>query len=98
MDIIEIDLRWHDANTVGGWQNVHAIIDHDNPEYCLTRGFLLFEDDDCYKVAQTLGESGCLNVIIIPKGCVKWVKKKKYVKDKRDKKKKSSQSSLVPNH
>lgn len=95
MDIIEIDLRWHDANTIGGWQNVQAIIDHDTPEYCLTRGYLLFEDDDCYKVAQTLGESGCLNVIIIPKP-VKWVRKKKYVKSERDKEKISPQSSLVP--
>ena len=78
MDIIEIDVKWHDAKAGGGgWESIEYLIHDVTLEYCLTRGYLIYEDEDCIKVAQTIGESGYLNQITIPKGCVKTEKRRK---------------------
>lgn len=85
MDIIEIDIRWHDATANGGgWETIPHLIEDVTPEYCLTRGYLVHEDEDCLRIAQTLGESGYLNAVVVPRGCIKW-EERKHIENVRDK-------------
>jgi hypothetical protein len=39
----------------------------------MTRGFIVYEDNNAYFIAQTVGECGGYNLFLIPKGCVRQI-------------------------
>ena len=70
MDKKPITVHWLDAASYGNrW------IDGDNIEEltgepCITRGFLMHENEEYIFIAQTIGDESVHNVFLIPKGCI----------------------------
>lgn len=65
-----IEFTWIDSKSYSNeWLGLDEIKDF-KPEACSTCGYIVYEDDVAYFVAQTKGEHGFYNIFLIPKGCV----------------------------
>lgn len=68
----EITIEWLDSSTFDGWFDSEGITIL-QPYICTTKGFLVAEDDTCYKVVSTIAQGELKRYcsgICIPKGCV----------------------------
>ena len=67
----EVKVTWVDSSSFGGaWMDKDEI--KNTPmKYCQTLGFLIYEDDNIIKVAQSISEDLVMNIMIIPKVCIK---------------------------
>jgi len=66
----EVKVFWEDSKAYGNeWYDVEEV-EHFDIVHCVSKGFIVQEDKQKIKLAQTFGGDCYLNFVIIPKGCI----------------------------
>lgn len=61
-----VEIRWVDANTSYGWEEITDKIAAENIVHCISIGFLIKETESEYVLAQTIEGDDCNGTIAIP--------------------------------
>ena len=63
-----VEVRWFDAISEGGWQEFNKV---NEPSLCITRGWLIKDEDWYVAIAGTIGDDDQVGeVISIPRGFI----------------------------